>query len=62
MNASPTKWSEALWRAVLTLLVAAGGAWLAARLFAAVWELLLVLAVVVFAFRLALGVRGRREW
>jgi hypothetical protein len=60
---SPDRWSDQLWRAVLTLLATAIGAFVAWKLLAQLFPGLLVAAVLLLVLRLAVGgIRGRREW
>lgn len=53
--------TDQLWRAVLTLLAAAGAVFIAFRLFQAVMPALLVVAVLLLVLRLASGAVGRGD-
>lgn len=60
---SPSRWSDQLWRSAVTLLGAALVVYLAYKLFTAVWQFLLIAAVLGLVISLAVrGVRGRSGW
>lgn len=58
----PERYTDQLLRAVLTVLVAAGGIYLAWRLLAPLLPLLFVLGMVLAILRFAMGSFGRRGW
>ncbi len=58
---SPSGWTDQLWRAVVTLLVAAVAVYVAWRLFSAVMPMLIVIVVLLAILRLAIGGYQRRS-
>ena len=58
----PTSWTSALSKATWTIIFAAIGVFIAAHLLHQVLPMVLVLAGLVFVYRIALGVWQRRGW
>jgi hypothetical protein len=62
-SGGPERWSDLLLRAVVTVLLAAGGLYLAWQLLAPLLPMLFILGVLLLVYRVVLGgVRRYRGW